>query len=468
MVWIVILLIIVAFYVYVEYTPKDVDPEFLTSQASFSATRVSGETAVYRSLVNEHGRGLLGSAPPLSKFTLSHLWSDLARFRITHVNQTGFLHDVKDFKRLVKAIQRSIATLAPGSRVPISFGTSVEGLAAFMAITLSGRIPVLLKSHTHGDHDDEEQAVVSENEFQFGKGSTGIKIHMPDCEPELIPLFSDAVEDEEEPEVVSLGGGTALISNDTSISEVDLGVSIAAQLTALGAQHRWSAKDTVFMAPGSMTVSTIVHMLTALSSGASLLFAETCPTLSAATILSTAKPTIMISDDVSMRTLSKIADDFRVFEWARYGLLRLRLAKGKLGPRGMVPGFSSLRLVHSATGPDPYQWLSNSEAASLRVLTGVQLLHVYTPDSGLPVSQTSIGDYRSGKLPGVNMGPPLPGLEIKMHGGDLLVRAANHEKFDKISNQCSEAAKLGSDGCLYVPEKRHDFSNYYYYTGELK
>lgn len=493
MIWLVIVALLIAFYLYIEFTPKDVDPDFLKSQASVSSTRVTGESAVYRSLVNDHGHELLGSSLPICRFTLSHLWKDLDKFKMTHVNQTGFLHEITDFKRIVVEIQELISSLEPGSRVPISFGASVEGLAAFLAITLSGRVPVLLKAHTHGlnhnrnndekdsetSEDEDPHPIVSEREFEFGKGSTGVKISVPGKDTVIVPLLlknndqmsasRPAGKEKDGIYVTDLKDNIAVVSNNTEIKEVDLGVSIAAQLTAMGTQYRWNSKDTVFMAPGSMTLNSIVMMLTALSSGASLLFAETCPTLSAATILDKAKPTIMVSDDVTMRTLSKISDDFRVFEWARYLVLRLRLAKGKLGPNAMVPGFKSLRLVHTATGPDPFQWLSNGEVASLRVLTGTQIVHTYTPDAGLPVSQTLIGDYRSQKLPGVNMGPPLPGLEIKKRGGNsLLVRRATHDDFVPVSTACSEGAKLGNDGCLYIPEKRHDFSNYYYYTGELK
>ena len=468
-VWLLILVLVLAFYIYIEFTPKDVDPHFLTHQAAITSTRISGETAVYRSLVNDHGRALLGSAAPINKFTLTHLWKDLDNFRIAHVNQTGTTHEISDLKRLIRDVQQSISTLEEGCRVPISFGASVEGMAVFLAVCFSGRVPVLLKAHTHGVHDEEEeQPIISEVEYEFGSGSTGINV-LINGEKKTIPLFWEkAAEQVSDSEITIKSNGVALVSNGTEISETDIGVSIAAQLTAVGVQHRWSKQDTVFMAPASMTVNSIVMMLTALSSGAALLFAETSPTLSAATILSQAKPTIMVSDDVSMRTLCKIADDYRIFEWAQYFVRLLRLAKGKLGPTAMVDGFQYLRLVHTATGPDPFQWLSNGEMSRLRILTGTQLIHMYTPDSGMPITQTSVGDYRSRKLPGVNMGPPLPGLEIKKRGKSLLVHKANHEDYVAVSEDCSANAKLGMDGCLYVPEKRHDFSMYYYYTGELK
>lgn len=481
--WVVLALILAVSIGYIVFTPKDVDPYFVTHQASIATVKQPGESPVFRSPVNDHGRVLLGSSKPLNQFKFQHFWDEADSFRILCASRTGRIQPLNNFQQLVARVQIALANYPPHCEVTMSFDIGAEALVAYFAVVLSGRIPRLHEwaaedvGRTEAEKEEiENKAVLRQTKFAFPQGGGGIFVSKNADTSVVISLFADGSSgrNEDDPDDSVLVSSTApdfevlRVGLDTSISQVDLGVAIAGQLTSLGSQHRWNNNDTVFIAPGPLTAYSITAMLTALSTKAQLVFAELGPMMTATTILQRAKPTVLVTDDLSMRSLSKHVDDFKITSWIQYGVRRARLACGALTKPGMIPGFDSVRLVHTSSGADPFQWLDNSEMANLRVLSGTQVIHVYTPDDSLPVCQTVIGDYRSGsKLPGVNFGPPLPGLELKTRMQRLLVLRANHKDFQSVGTSCSAGAKLRKDGCLYVPEKRHDFSDYYYYTGEL-
>lgn len=483
--WVLLALILLVCIGYVVFAPKDVDPYFVEHQASIAVTKQPGESPVFRSLVNDHGRVLLGSRKPLNQFRFQHFWDEADTFRILHASRSGRMQPVENFRQAIARVQEALASYPPHCEITMAFDISIEALVAYLAVVLSGRIPRLNEpSPEDMDQQEAEQeevesrAILRQTKFSFSHGYGGITV-LKDAETSVVISlfaadgFSSQSEDlTGEPVTVSSTESdfeVLRVGSNVSVSQVDLGVAIAGQLTSLGSQYGWNMSDTVFIAPGPLTAYSITSMLTALSAKAQLVFAELGPMMTASTVLQRAKPTILVTDDLSMRSLSKQVDDFQITSWIQYGVRRARLAFGALTKPGMIPGFSSVRLIHTSSGSDPFQWLTNSEMANLRVLSGTQVIHVYTPDDALPVCQTVIGDYRSGsKLPGVSFGPPLPGLELKTRKEELLILRANHAEFQAISSHCSEGAALRKDGCLYVPEKRHDFSDQYYYTGELK
>jgi len=484
--WILLALLFCGAGLYILLTPKDVDPEFVLQQASVSATKLPGESPVARSLVNPHGHALLGETKPLSQFRFRDVWADAHSFRIQYVAKNGKVRHLDNLAALVQRVQRAIAGYPAGARIGMRFGVSIEAVVAFFAVALSGRVPVLVDEDEEDDVDaDSDKIVLRDAEFKFAMESSGITVKQPDGSSVVVPMAeggtqSDSIElvtsdqpivehlyleeqrESVEP-IVSESEPSPRKTTRLALSEADLGAAIAAQLTALGSQNRWTPHDTVFMAPGPLTVYSFVTMLTALSAKALVVFAEADALLTATRVMQLTKPSVVVSQDETMRTLVKHVDDFQVFKWLEYGWRRLRLARGALSQPPMIPEFRHVRLLHTESGADPYRWLSNGEIATLRVLTGTQVIHTYTPTNDIPVCQTSVGDYRVPPT-GVNWGPPLPGLELKKVGRDLVVRRASSREWVPLP---AEDATLLRDGCLYVPEKRHDFSDYYYYTGEL-
>lgn len=432
LVWILVLVLVLACFLYIQLTPKDADPDFVAHQASISTTKLPGQSATFRSLVNDHKHSLLGSMAPLKNFQFIRLWDEVKSFRISVVSPNlPQPQPVTNFEQLVIEKQKVL-----GNEVLIE-DCGLDALVTYFAAMLNGIVPFLPKFVMEDSHNTSANASAdptSNSSFSSSntKGSSGL----------------------------------AMKIGSISISEVDLGVAIAAQLTATGSQYRWNSQDRVLVAPGPLTASSIVAMLTALSAKAEVLFAELGPLMDASQLLIKAKPSIIVSDDITMRTLAKQRDNFRVPQWVQYGYRRLRLAKGALTQPAMLPGFRNVRLIYSMSGADPQQWLDNSETADLRVLTGTQIVHVLAPNDGLPITQTCIGDYRSSsKLPGVVWGPPVPGLEIKIMGGALFVQRANHTDFEMV--RTVDEPKLLKDGCLYVPVQRPVYSEEYFYTGEM-
>lgn len=496
---ILLLLLFAGAGLYILLTPKDVDPEFLLHQASVSPTKLPGESPVVRSLVNPHGHALLGETKPLNAFRFKDVWKDSGSFKIQYVTKTGQLKTVSNFASLVSKVQAAISDYPADARIGMRFDVGLEALVAFFAVSLSGRVPLLIDEDEEEDRDSEhEQVVLKQTEFKFAGETSGISARRPDGSWVVLSLLGSGdsaeveqkstetpilehiylVNEEAVDEQTYIGGATEPQSVPRaqtlrlSLSEAELGSAIASQLLALGSQHRWNRRDTVFMASGPLSVYSFVTMLTALSATSTLVFAEIDPLLTATAVMHAAKPSVVVSNDETMRTLVKHVDDFQVLKWIEYGWRRLRLARGALTQPPMIKEFRHVRLIHTESGADPYKWLSNADIAALRVLTSTQVVHTYTPTNDVPYCQTSIGDYRTKPAAkdytGVNWGPPLPGIELKKTGPKtLVVRGARSKAWTALPEFATEDAMLLKDGCLYVPEKRHDFSEYYYYTGEL-
>lgn len=435
LVWILVLSLVLVCFLYIQFTPKDADPEFVAHQASISTTKLPGQSATFRSLVNDHKHSLLGSMAPLKNFQFVRLWDEVKSFRVAVVSpESPHPQPDSNFEELVMEKQKVL-----GNEVLIE-ECGLDALVTYFAAMLNGTVPCLPKFVVE-DSSSSSKSTGAEHILKSSASSTSTSSG-------------------------SGSSGIAMQIGTTCISEVDLGVAIAAQLTATGSQYRWNNQDKVLIAPGPLTAASIVAMLTALSAKAEILFAQLGPLMDASQLLIKARPSIIVSDDITMRTLAKQRDQFRVPQWLQYGYRRLRLAKGALSHPAMLPGFRKVRLMYSISGPDPQQWLDNGETADLRVLTGTQLVHVLAPNDGLPITQTCVGDYRSSsKLPGAVWGPPVPGLEIKVMGGALFVLRANHEDWEMVKTV--EEPKLLKDGCLYVPVQRPVYSEEYFYTGEM-
>lgn len=413
--------------------PRDTDPEYIQNQGSLASVRQPGESATLRSQLNDHGRPLLGSA--LKAFSMAAMWEPLGFF-VETVNENHEFTRI-DLPNLVGRFQATLEDTAEDQTIIAALPAGVDALALFFAACFAGRnIQYVLP----GDASQYKGILVGTGPCINGKPlkETG----------EVTPRSSSAI----------------LKTDENSYSQRAVGTAIASQIAAMRTA-RWTSNDKVLIFNGLPTPYCLTMMLTALSTGSKLIFLEHSPTLNAFEALDMIAPSIIISEDLTMRSLLDKTNEFGAKKWLGFAISKIRLKKGSLSS-GLLPGFSTTKAIYSESGPDDLCWLDNSEGSAIRVLTGCQLLRGLTaPGMELPITQTIAGDYRdSPNLPGTNFGAPLPGVELKLKGGMDKGELWVHSTDDWVCSGLD--ANFRGDGCVYVHIKRVYTSEKYFYTGE--
>lgn len=468
--WVSLFILILALYLYIEVGGSDVAREIIIQQAEFQSIRLPNESAVMSSLLDHQGGPSLNYT--FRNFTITSMWEP-EEYRIYEVGMSG-MGDRIDIKARVEHVAAAIQQVHSTNSRPkvlIALSMSVDVLALiFAGVFFNFDIYIIDRTTCDGEvalKTVKPDVLISTPHFG---APPYVKTIMQDdlMRAERIPLPEHVICSAEDTAF------TVVYATDREIIQPvphsELGVAIASQLAALG-NAKWNSQDRVLVFSTPLTPFNVLMSLVALSARSQLVLVER-GTITMPPVVETVKPTVLVSDDLTMISLVRVRDDFHPLEWLRFGLALARLNRGKLSTASLRL-FRSVRLVHTVAlydllSPthDTDSWMLNFDVTTARILTGAQVIHALCLQNLLPpIAQTSFGDYRFLNLPGVNFGPVLPGVQAKVigemaHKGQGRLHVAWKGDIDTQIDVI-----LRSDGCVYVPVVRHEVSPSVMYLG---
>lgn len=448
-VWGIIALLTVV-TVIVRFTPPDVDPYFVGHQASFSHSRRKHESAVVRSSVNPHGRVLLGQNT-LQKFRLAAIFDQTSAKIATF---DGLNIEVPNNLAQTVSQWRAALGSTPKGPVLIALPESINTLALLFACEFGGHTPYFTSPLESQEVLDAANAinavavVVPKALASLGFNATVL------TEPGSATESSEPVADNSETAL-----GVVVDGKVYTYSHSEVGRAVAAQLSVLGEQEKWTNADTVLVFGSEVSPFSLLLQLTALSVSAKLVFVEH-NFMDPFKTVQAVRATIIITDDLTVRSLVRTTDDFGLGGWLQLVFRSIIQNRGVL-MRGVLPQFKSVRLIYSnAILDDRRGSLTPSETRYARSLAGAQLIHaLMIPESFLVLAQTTYGDYRSRNNEKLQFGPPAPGVELKVESSESNPNQGQglYRTDEKNWKKVNAELIIGKDGCIYKlappPEK---------------
>lgn len=423
MITLILVLALVTLYLYLEWSPTDVDQSVLKHQVSAPPVRNPGESGVYRSLDTPHSTPLLREilGKHYEQFTLEMLWEPES-FQISEYHANGELDDNFDFAMHVHKLGSAL-TKRKTTSVIVTLPAGIEALAMLFACGLYN-ICIL-----YTEPEDLEEA------------KSAFPLH------DLVVDAPLATDDELVERPIAKPSSISFYSKQRGLQKFlspEVGLSIASQLRALG--HRmWNRNDKVLIFPTCQHPYALLMQLTALSAKAPLVFLEhsISDPFRATEIV---RPTVLVTDDIALESLRSQADEFNTIKLLQFQLHKVRLSRGTISSP-MLPQFRSLRLIHTVNlGGRP---MKTEDANVIRILTGSQVIHGFrTPKILMPIFQTAYGDYRECPKQYTLAGPPTPGIEIKVVGDAKKGRLFLKYDIDWIDTGVD--VTMRPDGCAMV------------------
>uniref|UniRef100_A0A060TIT0 ARAD1D49104p n=1 Tax=Blastobotrys adeninivorans TaxID=409370 RepID=A0A060TIT0_BLAAD len=440
-------LLALAAYIYLFDSGPDVDPFVLTVQSSVSQMRLPHETAVYRSRVVPHGaRGLLtglaigggsgGRMGPTRDGTIEDLWALALKAKISTFS-FGQLESISP-QQLSSAVESLGGLISRNSAntVVVALPNSAESLICLFAGALHGVQVVFAPMNDELDkyvRFCKATVVVTTGELAellIQNTNVGTIVFTGKRQlqgPHLVPWdhaisnpkqAGDALKKAIDPPMAMVySSGEKIVL--TTVSNQNIVSAVASQLKALPIKEQWNNKDTVVSCTTELSNHTIVHNVAALAVGAHLVLPESTSSVNLFLLVSTIKPTILVTDDETSLSLAARSERLKALHLVQLQIALNTLRLGKLPTHSyIIRDFASVRLVHSGALQDEPA-LSDKDANLIRALTGARLIHsLYVPLCLSPIAQTNIYDYRAGEPGVINFGAPMACLELKLkdHG----------------------------------------------------
>lgn len=421
-VWILVLAL-ATLYFYLEWSPADVDQSVLKHQASVPPVRNPGESGVYRSLDTPHSTPLLREilGKHYEQFTLEMLWEPES-FKIFEYLANGQLEENADFASHVHKLGAALVKREATSII-VTLSAGIESLALLFAC---GMYNISIMYTEPEDLEEAKKALtVSSLVVDAPLPLDSEPVERPTTKPICISFYSKekGIQKFESPEV---------------------GLSIASQLRALG--HRmWNREDKVLVFPTCQHPYALLMQLTALSAKAQLIFVDHMLS-DPFDIVESVQPSVLVTDDVALESLRSQADELSIMKLLQLQWYKLRLSRGVISAP-MLHQFRSLRLIHTVNLTDFSLTTENTNI--VRMLTGAQVIHGFrSPKLFMPLFQTAFGDYRDCQKQYLLVGPPTPGIEIKVVGEGKKGRL--FAKYDLDWVDTGVEVVMRSDGCAMV------------------
>lgn len=440
---------LVAYFYFVQ--SPDTDPFILNVQAGISQLRHPGETAVYRSRITPFtGTLLSGLSIGKSAFStrdgnLADIWELAQKASIGECSfgATDSVNPIssEELARLVYGVgkklqnsQNPIAVMLPNSIESLVltfagplFGTpvvfiavedvSVQQLEEFLSVAKPSSI-VTTAEIIRGVRVPGEALVYSvKGDISGARSWSELAAECKQHSVESFPEF-----DEVTAPVSFIYPGQAGEVKQTVLSNQNIVSAVASQIKSLPYSQQWNDSDLVLSCTSHLSMYTFILHLAAIVVGARLALPEKDSPTDLFKLIAEVQPTVLISDDDTMKSLAGRADRLKVL-----GMIKLQMANSTLS-RGIMPTtsvvlsfFKSVRLIHTSYNSlnTPDRALTTKETNTIRALTGARVIHALcSPICASPLAQTQLFDYRLGADNVINYGPVLPCLEaiLKDHG----------------------------------------------------
>lgn len=440
----------IAAYIYFVQSP-DTDPFILNVQAGISQLRHPGETAIYRSRITPFtGTLLSGLSIGKSAFStrdgnLADIW-ELAKKASIGECSYGASDSVNpiscaELTRLVYGVgeklrnsQNPIAVMLPNSIESLVltfagplFGTpvvfiavedvSVQQLEEFLSVANPSSIVTTAEIIRGVRVPNNAQVYSVKGDIS---GAMSWKELASECSKRTAGDFPEF--DESKVPISFIYPNQAGEVKQTVLSNQNIVSAVASQIKSLPYSQQWNSSDLVLSCTSHLSMYTFTLHLAAIVVGASLALPEKDSPTDLFKLVAEVKPTILISDDDTMKSLAGRADRLKIL-----GMIKLQMANSTLS-KGIMPSmsvalnsFKSARLIHTSYNSlnTPDRALTTKETNIIRALTGARVIHALcSPICASPLAQTQLYDYRLGADNVINYGPVLPCLEaiLKDHG----------------------------------------------------